>query len=85
MGILIKNTHLDSGMCDIYIEGEKIHEIGSELTHDADTTIDAGGMAAIPPFVNVHTHAAMTLLRGMQMTCFCRNGLKKRYGLWKQA
>lgn len=78
MGILIKNTHIDSRMCDIYIEGEKIHEIGSELTHDADNTIDAAGMAAIPPFANVHTHAAMTLLRGYADDMFLQEWLEKK-------
>ncbi len=29
-----------------------------------DETIDAGGMLLVPPFVNGHTHAAMTLFRG---------------------
>ncbi len=29
----------------------------------ADETVDAGGMVAMPGFVNCHTHAAMTLLR----------------------
>jgi len=78
MGILIKNTYIDSRLCDIYIEGEQIREIGSELRYDAEKTIDAGGMAAIPPFVNVHTHAAMTLLRGYADDMFLQEWLEKK-------
>ena len=30
----------------------------------ADHVMDGTGKAAVPPFYNTHTHAAMTLLRG---------------------
>ena len=60
--ILIKNVQLDGKITDIYIEGNTIQEIGSSI--EADHTINGKGRAALPGFVNTHTHSAMTLLRG---------------------
>ena len=41
-----------------------IIDIGTDLTHRADETLDATGSVVMPGLVNAHTHAAMTLLRG---------------------
>lgn len=52
---------------EIAIEAGKIKTVGPAGTVEkgwlADKVIDAGGMVAIPGFINCHTHAAMTLLR----------------------
>ena len=51
----------------IYIEKNEIVDIGSsnEILERYDSEIiDAKGMAAMPGIINMHTHAAMTLLRG---------------------
>lgn len=61
--MLIKNTRIGGKKKDILINDGKIAEIGDEITID-DEVLDAKGMPAIPAFVNMHTHAAMTLLRG---------------------
>ena len=42
-----------------------IAELGPEVTAaEGDEVIDGGGFLLCPPFVNAHTHAAMTLFRG---------------------
>ncbi|MEW6006767.1 MAG: amidohydrolase [bacterium] len=65
MSILIKDILLlDGKKKDIYIEGNLIKRIGENLKLQADKTIDGKNKLAIPPFINSHTHAAMTLLRG---------------------
>jgi 5-methylthioadenosine/S-adenosylhomocysteine deaminase len=64
MSILIQGVHLNGETTDIFIEGNRIKEIGANLTVKADEVIHGEGKAAIPSFVNGHTHAAMTLLRG---------------------
>jgi 5-methylthioadenosine/S-adenosylhomocysteine deaminase len=64
MSILIKGVHLNGETTDIFIEGNRIKEIGDNLTVKAEEVIQGEGKAAIPSFVNGHTHAAMTLLRG---------------------
>ncbi|MBR5028178.1 MAG: amidohydrolase [Bacteroidales bacterium] len=67
MSILIKNVLLDDKKTDILIEGNRIAKIaaGIETPQSADCeVINAEGMAALPTFVNMHTHIPMTLFRG---------------------
>jgi len=52
-------------MIDIYIEGNRIKSIGQSLDVKADKIISGREKAVIPGFVNMHTHAAMTLFRGV--------------------
>ncbi len=53
---------------NIVIEDGIIKEVGRTET-DADETIDADGMIALPAFVNAHTHLAMVLMRNYKDTC----------------
>ncbi|MBN2014415.1 MAG: amidohydrolase [Candidatus Altiarchaeota archaeon] len=62
MSILIKDVLLGGNETDIYIEGNRIVEIGEKV--EAEHVIDGRDKAAFPGFVNTHTHSAMTLLRG---------------------
>lgn len=65
MSILFKNIILNGEKKDIFVEGKIIKKIGDNLDLKADEQIDAKGEKAIlPGFVNCHTHAAMSLLRG---------------------
>ncbi|NQU98705.1 amidohydrolase [Candidatus Woesearchaeota archaeon] len=64
MSIIIKNVSLNHKKKDIYIEDNKIKEINDSINTEADHKIDGKNKAAIPSFVNAHTHAAMTLMRG---------------------
>jgi len=52
---------------DILIDGDSISEIGEHIEASEDTeVIDCNfNKAIIPGLVNAHTHAAMTLLRGL--------------------
>jgi 5-methylthioadenosine/S-adenosylhomocysteine deaminase len=62
MSILIKDVQVEGDVTQVYIEGNRIAEIGKR--READTVIDGRGKVALPGFVNLHTHAAMTLFRG---------------------
>src|SRR5439155_1357143 len=62
MSLLIRDVQIDRDVTQIYIEGNRIVEIGKK--READTVIDGKGKIALPGFVNLHTHAAMTLFRG---------------------
>lgn len=64
MKLLIKEVELNGVATDIYIENKYIKQIGPGLSVAADKVIDGRRKAAIPGFVNTHTHAAMTLFRG---------------------
>ena len=62
MSILIKDVQLEGDVTQIYIEGNRIAEIGKR--READTVLDGKGRIALPGLVNLHTHAAMSLFRG---------------------
>lgn len=64
MNILIKNVRLNGGSSDIFIKNNRIEHIEKNIQIAADITLDGTGKAAIPSFVNGHTHNAMTLFRG---------------------
>src|SRR4030042_1302579 len=63
MSILIKGVRLNGETTDIFIEGNRIKEIGGNLEVKADEVIPGAGKAAVPSFINAHTHAATTLAR----------------------
>lgn len=75
MSILIKNVQVISPVesggvtsfkdINIYIVDDLIVDISSTDHPDADTVIDGRDMVALPGLINAHTHAAMTLFRGM--------------------
>jgi 5-methylthioadenosine/S-adenosylhomocysteine deaminase len=50
----------------VAVIGDSIAAVGSgALAYDAADTIDCGGRVVMPGLVNAHTHAPMTLLRGL--------------------
>jgi len=65
MKLQIKNIRLQNGTeSEILIEDGIITKIGDAVEGPSDHVIDGGGKYLIPGFYNMHTHAAMTLLRG---------------------
>ena len=79
--ILIKNVFLNNGRTDIYIDNGIITKIGACPGDGADTVIEASGLGAVPGFVNMHTHAAMTLMRGVEEDLPLEAWLKKIWAL----
>lgn len=71
--ILIKNgtiVTMDDDLktfkkADLAVKGSKIVEVSPSLNIKAKKTIDATAKVVMPGLVNGHTHAAMTLLRGI--------------------
>ncbi len=63
MSILIQNgrviTAVDDYFADVFIDGEKIAQIGEDLNVQADTVIDAEGKLVIPGGIDPHTHLDM--------------------------
>jgi 5-methylthioadenosine/S-adenosylhomocysteine deaminase len=50
---------------DLRVDGDRITHVGPHASHEGAEVIDGRGFAAIPGFVNVHTHVAMNVLRGI--------------------
>ena len=63
MSVLIKGgrviTATDDYFADVFIEGEKVTQIGKDLAVKADQTIDATGKLVIPGGIDSHTHFDM--------------------------
>src|SRR5437764_7826374 len=63
MSLLIKNgrviTAVDDYFADVFVEGERITQIGASLVVNADRTIDATGKLVIPGGIDPHTHFDM--------------------------
>lgn len=76
MSILIKNVILNSKKTDIYIEDNLIKEIGKKQS--ADFVINGEKKAAIPGLINMHTHAAMTLMRSYADDMLLHDWLDKK-------
>ncbi len=62
--ILIKEVLLKDSIVDVLIQDGKFAQIGPDLEHPEAEVIHGRDKAIFPSFVNAHTHAAMTLLRG---------------------
>ncbi|NTU95380.1 MAG: amidohydrolase family protein, partial [Bacteroidales bacterium] len=63
--ILIKNILLDDNKTDILILNNRINKISQNIDYKADKEIDGEKKVVIPGLINMHTHAAMTLMRGI--------------------
>jgi 5-methylthioadenosine/S-adenosylhomocysteine deaminase len=63
MNLLIRNVQLDGKTTDVLIEGNRFKAIGTGLASGAELIIEGEGKAILPTFVNMHTHASMTLMR----------------------
>ena len=65
MSLTVTGALLDGYRVGLRCEGGAIAAIGPEVSPaPGDETIEAGGAHLVPPLVNGHTHAAMTLFRG---------------------
>lgn len=63
MSILIKEVELNGKTADVLIAGNRFKQIGLNLEASGAQVLDGRGKAILPTFVNMHTHASMTLMR----------------------
>jgi 5-methylthioadenosine/S-adenosylhomocysteine deaminase len=65
MGLTVLDAELDGERIGIRCSAGTIAALGPEVrAEDGDETLEAEGRLLVPPLVNGHTHAAMTLFRG---------------------
>ncbi len=62
MSLLIRDVELDGQITQIYVEDNRIAEIGKR--READVVLEGKGKIALPGMVNLHGHSPMVLLRG---------------------
>lgn len=67
--ILLQNIELNGAAADIMLDGCRISEVSPAGSGSCDWTdvekVDCTGKAAVPGFVNMHTHAGMSMMRGL--------------------
>jgi 5-methylthioadenosine/S-adenosylhomocysteine deaminase len=65
VSLAVLDARLDGELVGVRCEGETIVALGPDVeAHPGDEMIEAAGAHLVPPLVNGHTHAAMTLFRG---------------------
>jgi 5-methylthioadenosine/S-adenosylhomocysteine deaminase len=65
MTLAVENVLLDGERVGVRCDGGVIAALGADVAaQPGDEVLDAGGAHLVPPLVNGHTHAAMTLFRG---------------------
>ncbi len=65
MGLTVENALFDGERVGVRCADGTIDAIGGDVAaQPGDEVLDAGGAHLVPPLVNGHTHAAMTLFRG---------------------
>lgn len=55
-GRLINPASGTDRICDILISGDRIAEIGADISADAETIIDAAGKIVMPGLIDLHVH-----------------------------
>ena len=67
--ILLKDIVTEGIVSDILIDGNLIAEVSSagarEVSEGGVHIVDCNGKTAVPGFVNMHTHAGMSMMRGI--------------------
>ena len=85
MSTLIKNgrivTAVDDYNADIFIEDEKITQIGKNLEMGADKVIDASNRLVIPGGIDPHTHFDMPRVQPVVFTFtgICKDSHRSEY------
>jgi len=66
MSLLIKNgeiiTATERYLGDVYVQGEKIKAVGTDLDYPADEIVDANGKYVLPGAIDPHTHLSMPFM-----------------------
>ncbi len=65
---------------NVLIEGERIAAVGGPAK-EADEVIDCAGCAILPGLINLHQHAANTLLRGLADDVALEDMLRKSFAI----
>ena len=76
--LLIKNAIIEGIQRDVLIIGNTIEKIDGEIDYKADRILNSKGKWIIPGLINMHTHAAMTLMRGIGEDMYLKEWLEDK-------
>jgi len=79
--ILIKGATIKGKETDLLIDGNIISKIAPKIDVQADRVISGKDRTVIPGLINMHTHAAMTLLRGASEDLSLQQWLNKIWSI----
>ena len=65
MSILLKNVTLNNQKTDILIKNNRFEKITPDINQPADKVLDCQNLAILPAFYNCHSHAPMSIFRGI--------------------
>ena len=83
--LVIKNGHVVDGTgrprfkANIYVDEGKIAKVSTEGPEYGDEVIDAEGMIVCPGFLDMHSHADLTLFGNKRAESFIRQGATTLY------
>ena len=72
-GLVVDGTGNPGFFADVLIEGDRVHEIGSNL--QGDIVIDASGRVVAPGFIDIHTHYDAQAFWDPALTPSCYHGV----------
>jgi N-acyl-D-amino-acid deacylase len=83
--LVIKNGHIIDGTgrlrfkANIYVDEAKIAKVSTDGPEYGDEVIDAKGMIVCPGFLDMHSHADLTLFENKQAESFIHQGVTTLY------
>lgn len=76
--LVLKDAFSEPKRAKVLIENGKISKLGDFVEEVVDERYDLSGKLILPGLINAHTHAAMTLMRGIAEDMYLHDWLFKR-------
>ena len=78
--VLTQNEQREILVGDVFIDGDRIAEIGN-ITTGADRELDCAGSVVMPGLINNHNHVANTIMRGYADDVHLEQMLEKAFAV----
>lgn len=74
-GLIVDGTGKEGYKADLYVENDRIKEIGENLDLEADKVIDAEGLVVAPGFIDTHSHSDLDVLENPEVLPKVKQGI----------